>query len=331
MKNELIARPLLDSEFYLWDNFVAQSPQGTVFHNSEWIVTTAKELNYRYELIGIFEDDELVGGCPFYMSKYMHILPSGFSTASLSPASGVLLPLRKSSKVRKNFVRENEIMGRLEKYIDNKHLISFKITNYPELDDVRAFTWNGWSSHVNYRYVQKLPFILAHSSEGVKREVKKADKLGIQIKRICNIDEFYPVFWDMTVDTYQKQNLTPPIQKDYLYQLITCAVENGFGDMWLACLPTGEIISGRIVLWDEDVGHFWQGATYEKYLSTGVRSLFNIVLFEEGEQRGVKKMNYMSGNMNSLSQFVTGFNPELEPYFSVSKFKLPLVNTLRKI
>ena len=77
-------RLLTEDERSLWDNYVDESPQGTVFHKSFWLEASGR----KYVIYGYFRGGELYAGiCLTYITKF------GINVASqpeMTPYSGVL-------------------------------------------------------------------------------------------------------------------------------------------------------------------------------------------------------------------------------------------------
>lgn len=324
MNQELITRNLVESEYPIWDEFVQESPQGTIFHMSRWITTSASAKGTAFELIGVFDGDTIVGGCPIFYRKKFGFLEIIYSAEQLSWNTGIMLPKRNSQKVRANLVREHAIIDAIREYIDDKHFTYVLLSNNIYMKDIRPFTWHYWQSSVSYTYILDLPFTLSGMSSGVKREIKKAEGMGIVIKKHFDFE----IFWDMMVDTYKRQNTTPSETKEYVRALVNMVIENQFGEMWVAETPEGNIISARIVLYDKTMMHLWMGFTKTEYQNTGVRTLFNIVIFHEAELKGIKCINMMSANLPFLTNFVAGFNPKLMPQYNVHKACIPYVSMI---
>ena len=70
-------RILTEHEYDLWDQMVERSAQGTVYHLSKWITTTAKIFHLDYRIIGVFNKSEIIGGCFFYITDIFHVFKKG--------------------------------------------------------------------------------------------------------------------------------------------------------------------------------------------------------------------------------------------------------------
>ena len=326
MKNELVTRSLSNHEFDLWDKFVISSPQGTVFHNSKWITTSAKALGVSCELVGVFDENGgMMAGVPiFYNKKYG--IPYITSSLPLSPASGFMLSDYLSGKGRRYEEMAHSYLNSIRIYLENKKGIFTIIQNYPEMRDVRPFVWNDWRSKVNYRYQLNLNCENWQFSKGVRRSFNKAKKEGITI----SVEYLPEEYWELNVDTYQKQGLAVPFSKRYLTSLMDVAINSNMGEMWVAKSQDNNIASAEFVLWDNRVVHRWSCASYSKYNGTGATSLLLYTVFTEMYSRGYDTMNLMAANTPHLAKFVSGFSPSLVPYYSVYRMKRPL-NFIQKL
>lgn len=325
MNQKLVTRAITEDEYSIWDNFVQESPQGTVFHNTQWILASASAKKSNFELIGVFDDDKLIGGCPLFYLKKCGFLKIIISAEQLSGTTGIMLPKRENTKVRTNLTREHEILDLIRKYIEKKQWLYSFIINNSKLEDVRPFTWNYWQTAVSYTYMLSLPFDINNTSRKLRATIRKAKEVeGIIIDKSFDAD----LIFDLSAETYNKQGIDYSGNKDYLITLVNMIQENEFGEMLIARLPNGEPISATIGIWDKDTVHRWVAYTKPQFLATGVDSLLLYKLIELAGYDGMKYVNLMAAGFPFLTNFVSSFNPELVPQYTVHKSKIPYLSLL---
>lgn len=88
---QLEVRVLGDAEFKEWDALVADSAQGTVFHTSDWLVGNALLLDQGLILLGCYDGEGLIGGCPLYLSRPYRFLHVASSKAVSTPYGGMVI------------------------------------------------------------------------------------------------------------------------------------------------------------------------------------------------------------------------------------------------
>jgi excinuclease ABC subunit A len=62
-------RILTRDDFEQWDEFVSESPSGSVFHSSKWLRTSADILGKDLIIYGYFINNTIIGGCSLYSEK----------------------------------------------------------------------------------------------------------------------------------------------------------------------------------------------------------------------------------------------------------------------
>jgi hypothetical protein len=327
-------RLLKEIEYSQWDQLVERSDQGTIFHSSKWMTTAAKNLYLDPVILGVFKDAELIGGCSFYHKKKIHLFKMGYTKIPLAFFGGFVLSLPKSTNVRTSEGREHEIISLILEKINTCNLTSITLINSPAFRDMRPFTWQGWKTGIHYTYILDLDTdIFSSITHDVRKSIRKAQKLGITVKK-----EYHPdIFWELTKQTYEKQNKIIPFQKEYLFNVMEMLIHNNLGEMWIAETSSGDTISSVFNVYDTHLAHGWTAANDPKFLDTGGVSLLLFETFKDLQSRGFHRFNLMSGNTPAFSKFSSGFNPRLIPYYSVEKTKglgklLPyLISTVRYI
>jgi len=145
---ELVVRKVEDAS--LWDDFVASSPQGTVFSSSAWLGAAGGVQGGAPRMVGVYKNGRLVAGVGF-----VHIA-RGFlakaTTPAVTPYGGFLYrpdPGKRGSEAESFNMKCSELLIEyLQKNYGNVFLV-----HGPGFRDVRPFTWAGWRESVRYTYV----------------------------------------------------------------------------------------------------------------------------------------------------------------------------------
>lgn len=315
-KGKIKARVIEENEYYLWDDLVRSSPQGSIFTSIDWLQASSEYCNYPLRLFGCFDGDVFIGGCPIYIHKTNRILSVASTTAFMSPYGGILLPYNNCSKVRDIDSKNNKIINTIIGEIVKNNYDIIQIINSPNLVDVRPLSWSNWKTHVLYTYSLSLRSQLPKSiSKKARSTIRKAEKSNINTHKKVDLERY----WGLTLDTYNKQNKKPPFSKQYLTKMIDMIIRNNIGEMWIAESESGEIASAEIIVWDNKKAHRWLAASNYNLRDTGATSLLLFEIFQDLQSRGYPEINLMAGNTPQLSMFISGFNPDLAPYYKLEK------------
>lgn len=307
-------RELGRDEFPEWDALVAGSAQGTVFHTSDWLLNTASSMNQTPMILGCYEDEALIGGCPLLLSNPYKMLNIASSAAILSPYGGIVIADVVTSNRRVRESRTNSVITSISDHVVRKGFDRMNLVNSPGLDDIRVFTRQGWDARVYYTYMLPLNGdVFNYISRDARRNIRKAQKLGITATKHFDVEGY----WALTVNTYEKQNLQPPFSKKHLISMLDLIREKNLGEMWVAKTSSGEIAAADIIVSDSRTVHRWSSASAEEHLKTGATLLLLGEIITHLADQNYPSINLMGGNMINLSAFVSGFNPELVPYYGV--------------
>ena len=140
--SDIEVRELKIEEYKIWDELVETSPNGTIFHSSDWLTICSKSLNKKLKIYGCFENNKIVAGCSLYNYKLKKIFNAASSTIEMTPYGGIVLSKHPSTKVRTQELTYGAIVKSLCSVLNNKHFDYINITNSPDLIDVRSFIWN---------------------------------------------------------------------------------------------------------------------------------------------------------------------------------------------
>ncbi len=140
---QLEVRELGGDDLCAWDTLVAGSAQGAVFHSSNWLVKNASLQSQDLVPLGCYEGEELIGGCPLYLSRPYNLLGPATSTAALTPYGGMIVTEIEGAKQRRREAHANRIITALLEYIAWQEFDCVNLVNSLGLTNIRAFVQRG--------------------------------------------------------------------------------------------------------------------------------------------------------------------------------------------
>jgi hypothetical protein len=314
--SEVEVKILKQNEYNRWDEFVNESPQGTIFHTTNWLVTASKVLNENLNIYGFFEGDNLVGGCALFSRKIKGLLSKATSSCLMTPYFGLIWKEINHNKVRKEERLQRECLTKFANILDEYKCDYIDIINPPGFIDLRPFTWNGWNSEIKYTYYLNTDNI--KKSTDARRSIKKAIKNEIVIDKSDDINEYYELF----KETFSRQNLEPPASKELIKSIYHKLSSNNQAELWTARTSDGELAAAEIFVIDSKTPHRWTAATSTELRKTGAYSLLLDEVFTNYKNKGYETINLMAANTPQLTEFITSFNPVLVPYYTVRQSSL---------
>jgi len=322
MRSNIKVREINEDEYDLWNKLVEESPQGTVFHNSDWLTTCSNLLNKKIKIYGCFKGDQLVSGCSLYIYKSKRVFKKAYSTCEMTPYGGVLLSQSQSSKVREQERMLNKTIKALLKIFDVEGFDYINLSNSPDFVDIRPFTWNGWSSKVYYVYYFNLEGDIEKTiSKNARRTIREAIKTSITVEKLNNNDliSYFPQYYDLFKMTYHRQNIQITVSKKFLKNMINMLHDHKKSEIWIAKTSSGEIAAAEVIMFDNKRAYRWSPVTHTKLRKTGAASLLLYKIFHNLEKKGFKEFDLAAANTPQLAKFIASFNPRLVPCYEVEK------------
>lgn len=325
-KSDFEAKILSQKEYPLWDNFIGNSPQGTVFHLVDYLQMYAEAFESKFIVFGCFYDENLVGGCSLFTRRGKELKIHATSNGPFTPYGGFVLDkLNKENNVRKNEFELKRILDSLCDIIEKEGYSRISIANSPDFLDIRPFLWRGWEGHVAYTYYINLDdFFYENLSKDVKRNIKKAITSGFCTRSIRDPDLHYRLIEKV----YQRQSQSMPFNAAFFNKMINFIEKRNCGNMWVAEDKSGEVVASHIRIWDNKRAYAWSAAANPAFRDSGANQLLFFNVLTELKNSGIRQINIMHANMQRLSSYATGYNPVLVPYYVIKKYNL-LTNLLR--
>ncbi len=117
---------------------------------------------------------------------------------------------------------------------------------------------------------------------------------------------------------YEKQNLEPPLPKEFFERVFKLVREKDIGYMIVCETPDGEAVAAHLTLYGKKCTVAWSSARDPSFTQRGANALLYYNEFLDLKSRDFEYMNVMAGNVPRFADFIMGFSPKLIPYYSVT-------------
>lgn len=320
---ELTVRLVEPHEYDTWDEFVASSPQGTLYHTSAWkrVMDAAYTPAARLLLIGCFDRHSLAGGCAALERERFGRLTA--VTPLVTPYAGFVLEAPLGEKLSDQVSRESEVLGALADWMARRYPYQ-SLVNPPHLDDMRPLVRAGYRlvPRFTYHLNIKLPpeEIFARFDGSVRRQIRKAERENFEISDNLEADRAFALF----EATFKRQGEDCPVPRNAFMDIITG--EHLRDHREIICARAGERLASFLVLLKfQRTLYYAVASTDSEFLPTGVNSL---LIWEAVKVFGCREWNildFVGANIPSIARFKEGFNPKLQMHFQAEYFADPLV------
>ncbi len=292
-------RPLAEDEWLLWDDFVDESPRGTLFHKSFWLEASGRRL----VIYGYFRGQELYAGIPL-----SYALKVGIKVASqptLTPYSGVLFKERDVKYVSKLSAEKEASRKIAQRLKSDFHFVRFGFSPGPV--DLQPFIWEGFSPSIMYTYIIRIEKTLEdvwEAMEGTRRtRIRKAEKDGVSVMQS---DDFSQTF-KLVRKTFARQNRTV-CSKVICSRYNEVLKERGQCKSFLARDRNGECIAAVYIAWDKRRSYYLLGGYDSEKSHSGATALamWDAIKFTK-EELGLDEFDFEGSMVPQIEHFFRGF------------------------
>ncbi len=302
----MLLKYLEKEEYFLWNNFVKGSPQGSIFSQS-WYLDA---LQVKYKVLGVFDNnDKLIAGIVLAKNQI-----NTFSNPMLDKYLGVLLKHedKYSQKIISKQYKALELIS--------KELIKYKSFDYyfhPNFKNWIPFYWNGFTQQTRYTYQidlnKEIDEIYGGFHSKLKNDIKNAHKQGVIVKKDIEFDIFYKV-----IDkTFRRQGSKAPFNKESLEVFSMKVAENGRFTSFGALDLNSSLIAVLGLVYDERVSYLiLNGIDIENQIR-GANALMIFEAIKFIKAKNIPIFDFEGSMLPGVEQFYRRFGGELVPYYRI--------------
>ena len=301
---------ILESDQFLqWDEFVKNSPQGTLFSSSKWLTAAGDTHIY-----GVFQKDRLVAGLPINVRK----LPFGMLSAEhppLTPYLGVLHEPGESKYVKK-ITREKEIHRALSQVLKSEFtLVRFNF--FPGDVDLQPFVWGGYLSAIRYTYwldIRDLDRVWDDMEKRRRNDIARAERDQITVKRSTDFEQIF----SLVEKTFERQQMTASFRVSAeRYHQVQLSENSCMG--FIAHDADENAIAVVYLVWDHRRAYYLLGGYDPEKGHTGASALamWQAIQYASREL-GLAQFDFEGSMVPAVEQFFRKFGGQLVPYQSIS-------------
>ena len=319
MPNKITIRFLSDNEFHLWDSFVDECEQGTIFNKTYWLKNILSYKNIKLRILAGFDNnDKIITGFAFGYKLKFGIFKI-IEPPPITPYNSILIKERNSKNRSKNESYNFKIANEFIQFL-NKKFHYIKITLSPEYFDIRPFIWNNYKERVLFTYsseLVKVTSIFENFDSDIKRRIKKAQQLPYNIKTDeteNNINAFY----QLQKLSFNKQVHAFKLSKDQFLNFMQILFFEKKGKIYTVYLENTPVAS-CVLIFDKSNAYYWLAGSDPKHLNTGLNQLLFQEMLVDLSKNEIKTFDFLGANTKTIAKYKSTYNFKLAPYYSVDK------------
>jgi len=306
-----------DGDEETWDQYVADSPHGSVFHQSSFIDIVGDHSDgVVHKLIG-YKGQEPIG-----LFSVLEITKAGVSLI-FSPAprmgipyQGPILLTDDQLKQRKTERRNRKFVEQSLEWCEEKFNPRYKLIRTPVEYDPRPFAWNDFTVQPRYTYLLDIRHTLEEIqnsfSKSLRRYIGQDDRLRIEEQG----EEAIRFIYRQMESRYREQNMDYHVSLELLLELYDGLPDGQFRPY--VGIVDGERVGGIIALEDEDTIYFFEGGG-KPDADLPVNDNLHWEIITRACERGVSTYDLSGANNPRLCDYKSKFNPELGLYYEIEK------------
>jgi len=234
---------LKQEEYPEWDELIDRSPNGTIFHYSWWLQTTATE----FSILALRnERGVIVAGMPIPFERRPGLRL--FRSPNLTPYLGPVFDVSHINNTcdRLHFMRSNgELLARNIKSYDSVRYVAGA-----SAPDLQGFLWAGFRVHLAYTFRFPSTHTPDQITAGMTRthlqKLTKALRLKLSVVRDDGLEDLVM----LNRKTFEKQGLKPVYSEDFLRRLWNAAHSQERAHLYIARTADNTPVAGLLTVYD---------------------------------------------------------------------------------
>lgn len=298
-----------------WDDFVDQSPQGSIFCRGWWLQAVCPG---SFRLLALRRGDRIVAGMPLYL-KGNPARPD-IRMPPLTQTLGVLMAPATSQSYEKNLSREMSYMKTLVRHIPEHRFFSMHF--HPSFVNWLPFHWEGFRQTTRYTYViddlgdvDKVREQFSHSK---RKNIRKAEKL-VQIREGVGADEFH----DHHVHTLGQDGVRIAYEPDLYRRLFEATGERDAGRTWSAVDADGNVHAMIFVVFDNASAYFLISSIDRDFRNSGATALLVMNAIKQVSGH-TERFDFEGSMIPGVEKSFRRFGARQTTYFNINRDRRPV-------
>lgn len=294
-----------------YDDFVASSPQGSIFQTSWWLEAVAPG---KYTLLLIKEHEEILAAWPLVFKRIWGL--NLILVPQLTPRLGIMFAPSRKQKYSEQLSQELDLMGKLLKLLP-RHLLFYQ-RFHPLFTNWLPLYWAQFKQTTRYTYViedlSDLSLVWENMRADTKRKIKKAQKQGLKVVTDLSLDKLL----DVNELTYKRQNLPVPYSREYVKRIDQACQNHRARKMFFAVDSDNRVHAAVYLVYDHKTAYYLFGGADPELRGSNAHYL---VLWEAVKFAAQVSRSFdFEGSMHpNIEHVFRGFGGVQKPYMEITR------------
>lgn len=302
-----------------WESFRSSSPQGTVFSSAEWLRFAAETRGMELLIHAVHDNGKLICAIPIFQKRVLGIRIA--TSDPLTPYNNLLLAPMAGNESQ----HLQAIEAALRFATAGAGYTSLSL--HPECNDLRPFSWAGWTVQHLYTYVidiQDIEKVWDGYSSSLRRKLRRAEDGGISVNESTNIK----LLLEQYRYSYSRHGIKPPIPAPLVQKWVEGAMRLG-GRLFVAFDRNGTPLASRLIIQRHPHVYDWIAGSSEQSEAVSANHALIHTILKTSSQEGFTTFDFRGANTPGVIEFKRSFGGTLVPYFDAVYTRSTFIAALR--
>ena len=308
-------RNLEKNEYAIWNEFVDNSPQGSIFAKTFWLDAVGS----KYNILGCFDkSDRLLAGMPITESE------KGYLTMpKLTQTLGIVFHDFSEMKYVKKISKEKDI---IMDFVENiPKLKCFDCGFHYNFTNWMPFMWKGYKQQTRYTYVlediQDIEKVRGGFADNTKSVITKSVGLNLKVIDSLTLTDMYSIL----SKTFKRQNKVVPFDFDWFSKFDEIINKNNARKMFFAVDAQSNLHAALYLVYDKNCAYYLLGGADPEFRSSGGMYL-NIFEAIKYSSIFTSKFDFEGSVVPKIESVFRSFGALQKQYFRISKNNSIILN-----
>lgn len=300
----MVTRYLNIDEYEQWNNFVDESPEGSIYSKT-WYLDS---LQVKYSILAVLNNTEIYAGIVLAKNEI-----NTYSNPLLCKYLGVIFK-KLDGRYQKITSKKYEISNYLIKHL--KEIKTFDYSFHPNYNNWLPFYWNDYKQRTFYTYrIENTDLkIFDNYSKILKNDIRYATKSNLIFSENCDLNTFY----NTIEKTFKRQDVKIPFNKAKLDFFIDELSKRDAIKLFKVTDEERNIQSVCAVVYDKKSANFiLNGSNFPNVIRGSSHFLLHNTILH---MLNITQIFDFEGSIiPSIESFYRGYGGKLTPYYRIWK------------
>ena len=306
-------RELGEGDLDAWRAVVARSPQGSAYGQPEYLAALCEATGARFRIVGVFLNDQLVGGAPLYERRER--AGTVVANRTLLYYNGIVLDLPPKKFHSDRTAQMQSVLAALERSLAGRYA-HVSLHNHSSLTDLRPFLARGWRASLSYTYVVSLTDMAEQwerVDQNLKRLIRRCERDGVTYREDTDFDSLFRLHWQ----THQRKGAPLYLPEKAFRRFFERVHACGLARLGHAVYQDKVVASQLMLVGPHAVSHTVCAGADEDHLRLGASAFLRWQGFLSLHRDGYAANDLTDASLNPVTRFKSQLGGDLTPTISI--------------